>query len=304
MQVVQFLLDFFREPVVESFQFLLTLLLFIALALFVEATIGNVQWVQVPLLLIVFVTALELLMDCFVLMKNLLTVFNHFFLAFIPFMTSIFALLQSVWAFLAWSPMLVIFIEFLLYVCNRWLLPLLQISLLLSVVSRLIPQMSFHRLAELIRKSVLSIVSASLVAISSVLSIASVAFFSFDSIKGSVKRMIEQNVPFIGSVLTESLSLLQRFQSTATTGIGFATIGAFIFISFYPVCRLLLAAFTVKLCAGIAEPFVGEPISGLLEDCSKVLFVLCGVALLLTIGYIMMWLLLYAIVQIGVGKTF
>ena len=110
-------------------------------------------------------------------------------------------------------------------------------------------------------------------------------------------------MPIIGSLLVEGMSMLKNFQSTATTVTGFTTITALVLMSFYPAASLLIKAFTFKLAGAIAEPFVDGRISQLLDDIGKTLFILCAIGLVLAIGFIVIWLLLFFIVQIGTGKS-
>ena len=147
-------------------------------------------------------------------------------------------------------------------------------------------------------------IAASILLLSSVLTFSSVAFFSIqDTLANPLKKVIEQNVPIIGSLLVEGMSLLKKFQSTATTVTGLTTITALLILSFYPAITLLIKAFTFKLAGALAEPFVNSRVSSVLDDIGNTLFMLCAIALLLAIGFIVIWLILFFIVQIGTGRS-
>lgn len=293
------------KPLTESATLLMTLLLLFLMILIIEGmSKQSRQFLSTLFIFLILIIVGQQVFDSFVLMKELASIFSAFFLAFIPLVSTILAIMQSLISLVAWSPAVIFVLQLLIYCCDKLLIPSLFTALIFDICSRLYPQVTFFKVAELIRKTVFSIIAASILLLSSILTFSSVAFFSIqDTLANPLKKVIEQNVPIIGSLLVEGMSLLKKFQSTATTITGFTTITALLILSFYPAVTLLIKAFTFKLAGAIAEPFVNSRVSSVLDDIGNTLFMLCAIALLLAIGFIVIWLILFFIVQIGTGRS-
>ena len=293
------------KPLTESATLLMTLLLLFLMILIIEGmSKQSRQFLSTLFIFLILIIVGQQVFDAFVLMKELASIFSAFFLAFIPLVSTILAIMQSLISLVAWSPAVIFVLQLLIYCCDKLLIPSLFTALIFDICSRLYPQVTFLKVAELIRKTVFSIIAASILLLSSILTFSSVAFFSIqDTLANPLKKVIEQNVPIIGSLLVEGMSLLKKFQSTATTITGFTTITALLILSFYPAVTLLIKAFTFKLAGAIAEPFVNSRVSSVLDDIGNTLFMLCAIALLLAIGFIVIWLILFFIVQIGTGRS-
>lgn len=293
------------KPLTESATLLTTLLLLFLMILIIEGmSKQSRQFLSTLFIFLILIIVGQQVFDAFVLMKELASIFSAFFLAFIPLVSTVLAIMQSLISLVAWSPAVIFVLQLLVYCCDKLLIPSLFTALIFDICSRLYPQVTFLKVAELIRKTVFSIIAASILLLSSILTFSSVAFFSIqDTLANPLKKVIEQNVPIIGSLLVEGMSLLKKFQSTATTVTGFTTITALLILSFYPAVTLLIKAFTFKLAGAIAEPFVNGRISSLLDDIGNTLFMLCAISLLLAIGFIVIWLILFFIVQIGTGRS-
>ena len=293
------------KPLTESAALLMTLLLLFLMILIIEGmSKQSRQFLSTLFIFLILIIVGQQVFDAFVLMKELASIFSAFFLAFIPLVSTVLAIMQSLISLVAWSPAVIFVLQLLVYCCDKLLIPSLFTALIFDICSRLYPQVTFLKVAELIRKTVFSIIAASILLLSSILTFSSVAFFSIqDTLANPLKKVIEQNVPIIGSLLVEGMSLLKKFQSTATTVTGFTTITALLILSFYPAVTLLIKAFTFKLAGAIAEPFVNGRISSVLDDIGNTLFMLCAISLLLAIGFIVIWLILFFIVQIGTGRS-
>ncbi|MGM9945769.1 MAG: stage III sporulation protein AE [Lysinibacillus sp.] len=293
------------KPLTESAALLTTLLLLFLMILIIEGMSKQYrQFLSTLFIFLILIIVGQQVFDAFVLMKELASIFSAFFLAFIPLVSTVLAIMQSLISLVAWSPAVIFVLQLLVYICDKLLIPSLFTALIFDICSRLYPQVTFLKVAELIRKTVFSIIAASILLLSSILTFSSVAFFSIqDTLANPLKKVIEQNVPIIGSLLVEGMSLLKKFQSTATTVTGFTAITTLLILSFYPAVTLLIKAFTFKLAGAIAEPFVNSRISSVLDDIGNTLFMLCAIALLLAIGFIVIWLILFFIVQIGTGRS-
>lgn len=290
-------------PFQESVTVVVTILLYALLQNMTQPLLRHEKLLHFLLFAVMVVTVMEYVIEAFYSMKQLTELFTAFFIAFLPIMTVVLTMLQSVLLFIAWTPIVLFVVQMLIYICDQWLIPALIVSVLLDVATRLNPSLSFHRLAQLIRKTLFSVIAASIIGLSSVLTISGLSWFTVrESIVSPVKKVVEQNIPIIGSLLVEGISLLKGFQVTATTLTGWTIVTTMLLLAFTPTCILLMKAFTMLLLGAITEPILDAKISQLFDDLGHSLLMLCAISLLLAIGFTLTWLILFLLFQIGTGK--
>ena len=240
--------------------------------------------------------------DAFVVLYELIEVLQNFFLAILPIMTFMLLTIQTVFTAVAWNPIILLFVQVILFVSTKVLIPALVLALVFDVCTRIYPAISFTKAAELIRSSILSIMIASVVALTSILTFSGLAFIQLnDALKSPIKKLIEQNIPLIGSLIVEGLSFFQKTQSTVSTFLGLSFLTIIWGAAFYPAIVLLLHALLFKLIGAIIEPFTNMRISGLFDDVGKTLFVLCAVAFLLGFAIMFIVLLFIFFTQMSMG---
>ncbi|MEO4052431.1 stage III sporulation protein AE [Solibacillus sp. CAU 1738] len=296
----------FRDPIANVLFIFTVIMAYVFIFLLLEAFVPTFKdWLDPLFILLLTLTLSKIIFDSFQLMKQLAEVFSAFFLALIPVLTSVMIVLQSVLAFVAWSPIVLFLMQLLMHLSSNVLIPALFTSLVFDFCTRFLPNISFKKLADLIRMMSMAMIAASSLAISMVLTFSGVAFFTVDAVVSSpLKKMVEQTIPFVGSIVVQGFSLFQKFQGTATTITGFTTITAFWAAAFYPAGTLLVYAFSCKFLGAITEPFTSGNVSGFIDDIGNTLFVLCAVAIIIGFTFVFIWLLLFMIVQLGVGKSF
>lgn len=300
------ILNIFLDPLKIAGQSIILIVTYTIVFLIIEAFVPKFKkWADVLFVVVLILTLGQTVMDAFLLMGQLAGIFSDFFLALYPILTSLLVIMNAVFSFIAWSPILFFIIESLILLCKKILIPAITVSLILDFCTRFIQEMSFSKASDLIRGSVMTLITASLLAMMTVLSFTGVAFFTIDkTIATPAKKVIEQTIPIVGSLIVEGFSIFHKYQSTATTVAGFSAMTAFWVAAFFPAGKLLIHAMTFKFLAAIIEPFSSSTVSGLLDDVGKSLLVLCAVAVLLGIAFVFIWLLLMVIMQLGVGKSF
>lgn len=290
-------------PFQESVAVVVTILLYAILQNMTQALQPQEKLLRFIMFAVMVVTVLEYVIEAFYAMKQLTELFTAFFIAFLPIMTVVLTMLQSVLLFIGWTPIVLFVVQVLIYICDQWLLPALVFSVLLDVATRLNPELSFHRLAQLIRKTLFSVIAAAIIGLSSVLTVSGLSWFTVrESIVSPVKKVVEQNIPIIGSLLVEGISMLKGFQVTAVTLTGWTVVTTMLALAFTPTCILLMKAFTMLLLGAVTEPILERQISQLFDDLGHALLMLCAISLLLAIGFTLTWLVLFLLFQIGTGK--
>ncbi|MFP3918465.1 stage III sporulation protein AE [Lysinibacillus telephonicus] len=300
------LLNIFLDPLKIAGQSIILIFTYTIIFLILEAFVPQFKkWIDTLFVVVLVLTLGQTVMEAFSTMGQLVNIASDFFLAVTPILTSILVVLNSVFSFIAWSPIILFIFEMLMLLCKKILIPAVTVALILDFCTRFIQDISFSKASDLIRGTVMTLITASLLAMVTVLSFTGVAFFTIDqAIASPVKKVIEQTIPIVGSLIVEGFSIFHKYQSTATTIAGFSAMTAFWIAAFYPAGKLLIQALTFKFLAAVVEPFTGGTVSGLLDDVGKSLLLLCAVAILLGIAFVFIWLILMVIMQLGVGKSF
>lgn len=300
------ILNIFIDPLKIAGRSIILIVTYTTLFLIIEATVPKFKkWGDTLFVIVLVLTLGQTVMDAFSLMAQLVNIASDFFLSITPILMSVLVILNTVFSFIAWSPIISFIFEILIFLCDKILIPAIVVVLILDFCTRLIPEMSFSKASELIRGSVMTGITATLLAMLTVLSFSGVAFFTIDkAIASPVKKVIEQTIPIVGSLIVEGFSIFQKSQSTATTIAGLSAVTAFWLAAFFPAGKLLIHAMTFKFLAAIIEPFTSSTISGLIDDVGKSLLLLCAVAILLGIAFVFIWMILIVMMQLGVGKSF
>jgi len=208
------------------------------------------------------------------------------FLSVYPVLTAGLLMNGGTLAFSIWNPALFFFIQFAVFLSEKLLIPLLITTMLLDFISRFNPSTPFTKLTELIRTSLLSIVSAIVVSYSFFISIQGFVSWNISSaVSEPVKKLIQQNIPFVGSFFSESLSTFTRFSSsiTAVTGTGLAV--GILVVVLVPTLKTILIAFCYRFVAAFVEPFAPEDLADFLDDIGKSLFVLSIISFLIAFAF-------------------
>ncbi|NLY79279.1 MAG: stage III sporulation protein AE [Lysinibacillus sp.] len=300
------ILNIFIDPLKIAGKSIILIVTYTILFLILEAFVPQFKkWGDTLFIIVLVLTLGQTVMDAFGLMADIVNVAADFFLSLTPLLMSLLVVLNAVFSFIAWSPVVIVIFEFLFLLCQNVLIPAIIIAMILDFCTRFIQEMSFSKASDLIRGSMMTLITATLLLMVAFLSFAGVAFFTVDkAVASPVKKVIEQSIPIVGSLIVEGFSIFQKYQSTATTIAGFSAMTAFWIAAFYPAGKLLIHAMTFKILAALVEPFSGGTISGLLDDVGKSLLVLCATAILLGIAFVFIWLILMVMLQLGVGKSF
>lgn len=244
----------------------------------------------------------EKVVDAFVVLYELINVLQQFFIAMLPIVSTLLLAVQTIFAVIAWNPIIIFIVQALLFMSTKIFIPTLVVAMFLDVCSKIYPAISFSKAAELLRTSVLSVILASVLMLTSILSFSGVAFFQLnDAVKSPIKKLIEQNIPLIGGLIVEGLSFFQKTQTTVSTFVGLGFLSIVFSAAFYPAIVLLLHALLFKVLGALVEPFTNSRLSSLFDDVGKTLFVLCAVALLLGFSIVFIVLLCVVLTQFSLG---
>lgn len=204
------------------------------------------------------------------------------FIGMYPLLTAGLAMSGGALLVTAWNPGVILFSSFTAVLAEKILIPSITAAFLFDLISRIHPKTSFTKLAELIRLALVGTTSIILVLYSFFLTVGGLITWTVNgAVNESFKRLIQNNIPFVGSLLTESISTLKSYSSSASTITGNAILISVLVIVSVPTIQTILIAFLYRFLGAILQPFMDADISGLLDDIGKTLFVLSIVSVLI-----------------------
>lgn len=252
--------------------------------------------------LIVLATIGPVVVKSFTLIDEIAQGLAHLFTAFYPILTSSFMLSSSITAIASWQPFLLFFVQVLTIVSSKWLIPGVLLAIVFDVCSVIVKEISFTRIADLIRFTIMSIVSASVICYVLLMTAGGVAAFSVNAaVAEPVKKLIEENIPVVGSFIVDSFSMFQHMTQFTSSLTSISAFIAVITVSFIPTVQLVVSAYSLKMLAAILEPIAFDDICRLLDQISKSLFTLCAVSFLIAFSFMFSCFFLIVFVQVMAG---
>ena len=298
-QIVSFLTD----PFFLLLKMTLTLCGYVVIILIVNMVLPAFEsGTRILFFLIVLATVGPVVVDSFRMIDEIAKGLSHIFTAFYPILTSTFLLSSSIMAIASWQPFILFFVQILTIISSKWLIPGVLLAVVFDVCSVIVKEISFTRIAELLRFTILSVVSASVICYIILMSATGVAAFSVNrAVAEPIKKLIEENIPIVGSFIVDSFSMFQHMTQFSTSITSISAFVAVVTVAFIPTVQLVVSAYSLKLLAALLEPIAFDDICKLLEQISKSLFTLCAVSFLIAFSFMFSCFFLIVFVQIMVG---
>ncbi len=246
-----------------------------------------VKWTRMLLFFIILSVTLKPAFEHFQFIREIAYSVSMMFIGIYPMLTASIVAAGGAFSLLNFQPAMLLFANGAVVLAEKILIPLLTTAIILDVASRIIPEIPFTRLAEIIRTTLLGAVSAIVAAYSIFITVGGTMTWALSGITTEpVKELIQQNIPLIGSFMTESIGSMGRYSSGVSVFVGGWIISAVWTIALIPSFKTLIIALFYRWIAALIEPFANEDIAGLVDDVGKTLFVLCAVSFLIAFAFI------------------
>ena len=208
------------------------------------------------------------------------------FLGMYPLLTAGIAVSGGAMLITMWNPAVMLFASFTAILTEKVLIPAILAAFIFDLITRIHPATSFSKLSDLIRMTLVGSTSIILVLYSFFMTVNGVITWTVSgAFNETVKRLIQNNIPFVGSLLTESISTMKSYSSSASVITGNSVLISVLVLVSIPTIQTLLIAFLYRLLGAVLEPFVDGQISGLLDDMGKTLFVLSIISVLIAFAF-------------------
>ncbi|WP_172369232.1 stage III sporulation protein AE [Sporosarcina jiandibaonis] len=245
------------------------------------------KWTRMILFFIILTVALKPAFEHFILIRDIAYSVSMMFIAVYPILTATMIAAGGAFSLLNFQPAMLLFANGAVVLTEKLLIPLLTTALLLDVGTRLLPDVPFTKLAEIIRTTLIGLVSAVVAAYSIFITVGGTMSWALSGLASEpLKELVQQNIPLIGSFMTESLGSIGRYSSGVSVFVGGWLISSIWTVALVPSMKTLLTALFYRWTAALIEPFADEDITGLLDDIGKTLFVLCAISFLIAFAFI------------------
>ena len=245
------------------------------------------KWTRMILFFIIITVALKPAFEHFILIRDIAYSVSMMFIAVYPILTATMIAAGGAFSLLNFQPAMLLFANGAIVLTEKLLIPLLTTALLLDVATRLLPDVPFTKMAELIRTTLIGAVSAVVAAYSIFITVGGTMSWALSGLASEpLKELIQQNIPLIGSFMTESLGSIGRYSSGLSVFVGGWLISSIWTVALVPSIKTLFTALFYRWTAALIEPFADEDITGLLDDIGKTLFVLCAISFLIAFAFI------------------
>mgnify|MGYP003366936596 CR=1 FL=1 len=261
------------------------------------------QAIQQIGLIIVCSISLPLIQNSFETMLTIIGLIETGLKALLPIVVALFTVLQVLFTLGAWSAPFVVVANGFLLVCKQFLVPLLYVVFLLQIVSRIATPFSLLKASTFLKRTIFSAISIALFLMTSFVAFSTAAISSMSTFGQTAKKLLEQNIPLIGSLLNEGLLMMKQFVSIPLTISGAMAVGALLISLSIPVMKLFILTVSFYLMSAVSEPLDSGQISNLLEDFGAVTLLMCGIAIVVAIAIVCNSFLLFVFLQWMTGRV-
>ncbi|MGG0642905.1 stage III sporulation protein AE [Sporosarcina gallistercoris] len=282
------ILDFFQS-LISGLLYSFIVVLIIALM----ATVLNYlfpsfsEWTKQLLYIVIVLVVLRPAFEQLLMIQKLMKSIAMLFVTSYPILTAGMAISGNALSLLNFQPALLLFANGAVFFADRLLLPLVTTALLFDIVTRLNPLISYSKLSDMLRTTLLAVVSSIVAAYSIFITAGgAVSWGISEAASEPLKELIRQNIPFVGSFVTDSMGALGRYSSGAGFMVGGWLLITLWGIAILPVVQTLVLAFLYRWCAALIEPFTSSELSDVLDDIGRSLFVLCAITFLMIFAFV------------------
>ena len=187
------------------------------------------------------------------------------------------------------QPILLFMITFIGNLVNQVLIPILLVSTVLAIISKVSDRIALDRFSKFFKSSIVWALGVILTLFVSLVSLEGTLSSSVDGVTAkTTKAAVSSFIPVVGKILGDAVDTVIGCTSILKNAVGMIGVITILGICILPVIKLVLLMATYYIGAAICEPIADEKIVKLLEqvgDTFKILLaILCSISVLLIIG--------------------
>lgn len=245
-----------------------------------------VYFIQYLIITTVVINAFVSILD---LTKTSIQNIINFMNLLIPLMTTLMLTTGTVATTSIIEPILIFMINFIGMFINSFLIPLLLISITISIVSNFSDKIQMDKLSKFFKSSIVWILGIILTIFSCTLSLEGILSSSVDGITAkTAKAAVSNFIPVVGKIMGDTVDSVIGCGNILKNSVGIIGVIIIIGIVFIPVIKIGILWFSFKMTAAVTEVIADVKIVKLIDqiaDSYKILLaILFSVSIMFIIG--------------------
>ncbi|EIT87333.1 stage III sporulation protein AE [Fictibacillus macauensis ZFHKF-1] len=238
---------------------------------FEKSTVSKVAYAIVYMVLIVL--ALNSFRLGMTYAKDAIEMMMDFMTALLPLVLALMATLGGMMSVAFFHPIVVFLVNSSGLLINKFVLPLLFFSALLSIVSTMSEQLKVTQLATLLRNVAMGALALFFTVFISVISVQGATTAVSDGITMKTAKFVTGNfIPVVGRMFTEATETVMSASLLLKNTVGIAGVVMLLLLAIFPAVKVLVLGFIYTFAAAILQPLGGGPIIDCLQIIGKSVF--------------------------------
>lgn len=234
---------------------------------------------------VIFMVLIVIALNSFYLVmeytKDTINVMVDFIMALLPILLALIATGGGIVSINFFHPFIIFLMNTSVVLMKSFVLPLLLLSMLLSIVSTMNDQFKATKLANLLRTVAIGSLGMFLTIFLGVISVQGTATAISDGIAIKTAKFLTGNfIPVVGKLFTEAADTVLGASLILKNTVGIAGVVVLILIVAFPALKILSIAIIYRFAAAILQPLGGSPIITCLDIIGKcVIYVFATLAI-------------------------
>lgn len=204
------------------------------------------KWTRILLIILIVSVALQPAISHLDLIREIARSISMIFISIYPVLTAGMVMAGGAFGLLNFQPAMLLFANGAVLLAERLLIPLLTATFLFDLISRLLPDVPFTRMADMVRTTLLAVVSATVATYSIFITAGGTMSWAISGLTSEpVKELIRQNIPLIGSFMTDTIGTMGRYSSGASVFAGGWMMVTVWTVALVPSLKTLIVAFFI-----------------------------------------------------------
>ncbi len=245
-----------------------------------------VYFVQYLIIVTMIVNQFIMIID---ITKETINNLTNFMNLLIPLMTTLMLTTGSIITTNTFQPILIFLSSFIGNFIEVLLIPLLMISIVLSIISNISDKVQVDKLSKCFKSFIIWTLGILLTLFTCILSLEGTLSSGVDGVTSkTAKTAVSTIIPVVGKILGDTVDTVMGCSNILKNSVGIVGVIIIIGIVLMPLIKILVMWLTFKLTSAVCETIADDKIVKLLDqiaDGYKILFaILCSVSTMFIIG--------------------
>lgn len=212
---------------------------------------------------------------------------HHFMVSLLPLVLMLMSLFGNILSVAFFHPIIIFFLHLTVTLIHHVFIPLLLMALILYLVSQMNDQFRLTKLADLIKKTCMSLLVVCLSIFLTILSAQGASVAIQDGLVVKTTRFMTSHfVPVVGRMFAEATETVLSVGHIVKNGLGLFGLLSLLLIVGIPIVKVAMIGFIYKLAAAILQPIGEERMNDSLTLISENIFFMLAFLLVATFMFV------------------